>query len=42
MIMHIILLWILIHLAAPAWCYVLLGMSAFITILEWGINLGKK
>ena len=42
MLMHIILLWVLITLAAPAWCYCLLGISAFITVMEWGFNLGKK
>lgn len=42
MFTYIIILWILIKLSAPAWCYVLLGAAAFVTTLRWGINLAKK
>jgi hypothetical protein len=41
MFVYIILLWILINMSAPAWTYVLLGISAFIKVLEWGIKLGE-
>ena len=39
MFVYIILLWILINMSAPAWTYVLLGISAFITILKWEAEL---
>ena len=42
MIVYIILLWILINMSAPAWTYILLGIAALLTILKWGINLGKS
>lgn len=42
MFTYIILLWILINMSAPAWIYVLLGTKALITILKWGIDLGKS
>ena len=42
MITYIILLWVLIKLSAPTWCYVLLGIAAMITILKWGMNLSKN
>lgn len=42
MFVYIILLWILINMSAPAWTYVLLGITALVTILKWGIALGKN
>ena len=33
MITDIVILWILIHLNAPAWCYVLLGVEFFAEVL---------
>jgi len=39
MIRYVLLLWILIHLSAPAWCYVLLGVGVFIIVLKWWVNL---
>lgn len=30
MFTYIILLWILCHLSAPAWCFVLLGIAALL------------
>lgn len=42
MFVYIILLWILINMSAPAWTYVLLGIAAIVTILKWGIDLGKS
>lgn len=42
MFVYIILLWILINMSAPVWTYVLLGITAFITILKWGIELADK
>lgn len=39
---YIIILWVLINMNAPAWTYVLLGIAAFIKILQAGIYLGKK
>lgn len=42
MFTYAILLWILINLSAPTWCYVLLGIAAFVTILKWGIDLSNK
>ena len=41
MFVYIILLWILINMSAPAWTYVLLGIAALVTVLKWGIDLGK-
>lgn len=41
MLFIIILLWILIKLNAPVWCYVLLSMSAVFTIAKMGIDLYK-
>jgi len=42
MFTYAILLWILINLSAPTWCYVLLCISTFTTILKWGMNLTKS
>lgn len=41
MFVYAIILWILITLNAPAWTYVLLGISAFIKALSWGIDVAK-
>lgn len=41
MFVYIILLWILINMSAPAWTYVLLGIAALITALNWGIKLSE-
>lgn len=42
MLIYIILLWVLIELSAPTWCYVLLGIAGMITILKWGMALSKS
>lgn len=42
MFIYIILLWILINMSAPAWTYVLLGITALVTIFKTGIVLGKS
>lgn len=42
MFVYIILLWILINTSAPVWIYILLGITVFIKILDWGIKLGRE
>ena len=42
MFVYIILLWILINMSAPVWTYILLGIAAFIKVLECGIKLAQK
>lgn len=42
MFVYIILLWILINMSAPVWTYILLGITVFIRVLEWGIKLGRE
>lgn len=37
-----ILLWILLNMQAPTWCYVLLGVASVIKCIDVGINLAKK
>lgn len=34
MFMQIVMLWILIELAAPSWCYVLLSVAAVLNFLK--------
>jgi hypothetical protein len=41
MFVCIVLLWILINMSAPVWTYVLLGIAALITVLNWGIKLSE-
>ena len=41
MLTIIILLWILIKLNAPVWCYVLLSICGVFTIAKFGIDLYK-
>lgn len=33
--LYIIVLWLMIHNNAPAWCYVLFGISVLAYILRW-------
>ena len=42
MITYIILLWVLINMQAPTWCYVLLGIATVITCVKAGIDIAKK
>ena len=35
MFMYAILLWALIELSAPAWCFVLLAISALSRAIKW-------
>lgn len=42
MITYIILLWVLINMQAPTWCYVLLGIAAVFTCVKAGIDIAKK
>ena len=39
MFTYAILLWALIELSAPAWCYALLGISALIKAIKCGMDL---
>ena len=39
MLTYIILLWILLHLSAPAWCFVLLGIAALTKAIKVGMDL---
>lgn len=41
MLTEIILLWMLIKLNAPVWCYVLLSICAVLTIAKFGVDLYK-
>lgn len=34
MILGVLILWILIKLQAPAWCYILLGVFALLQVLD--------
>ena len=38
----IVLIWILIKLSAPAWCFWLIGIGIFIRVAELFIKLGKE
>ena len=42
MLVYIILFWVLTHLSAPTWCFVLLAIDAFIHAVSWGMELMKK
>jgi len=42
MFVYAILLYILIDLQAPEWCYILLGAAAFIRISKFGFDLVNK
>lgn len=42
MIVNLIVFWILCMLEAPAWCFVAIGISVLIKIINFGINLGAK
>lgn len=39
MFIYIILLWVLLDLSAPAWCFVLLGVTALVKAVKWGMDL---
>lgn len=42
MFTYAILLWILLNMQAPVWCYILLGVAAILTCIKAGMNLAKK
>lgn len=42
MLVCIILFWVLTHLSAPMWCFVLLVIAAFIRAVSWGMELTQK
>lgn len=39
---YILFLWVLIKLSVPAWCYVILGISAVAKCVKVGMDLGKE
>lgn len=42
MILAVLILWILIKLQAPAWCYILLGGFTLLQMLEFILHLLEK
>ena len=42
MLLVICLWWIGIQLSAPTWFYVLLGISAFVKLISYGIDMYNK
>ena len=41
MIPYILLIWILIKLSAPMWCYILAAAGVIIKLVDLGVAIGK-